>query len=167
VKTRRRRLHATASFLLLSLGPGAVWAGSSEQENGDTGKRLSEMAEKAITDGRALAELGPVLERYVARASREWGDGGDRAKLQEASRLLEQNTERIRASLTIATEAAEAMSTRIRGSGLLEKAVHLETTAQDAGARLAARWERERAARERERVQRERDAGERAREQRR
>jgi hypothetical protein len=155
------------SFLLLSLSPGAVWAGSSERENGDAGKRLSEMAEKAITDGQALAELGPVLERYVARASREWGDGGDRAKLQEASRLLERNTERISAALTIAVEAAEAMSTRIRGSGLLEKAAHLETTAQDAGARLAARWERERASRERERAQRERDAGERAREQRR
>ena len=139
MKTRGRRLHTTVAFLLLSLGPGAVWAGSSERENDDTGKRLSEMAEMAITDGRVLAELGPVLERYVARASREWGDGGDRAKLQEARRLLEQNTERISSSLTIATEAAETMSTRIRGSGLLEKAAHLETTAKDAGARLAAR----------------------------
>src|SRR5438093_13218698 len=67
----------------------------------------------------------------------------------------------------MATEAADAMSTRIRQSELLEKAAHLETTAKEAGARLAARWERERAAREREREQRERDAGERARQQRR
>jgi hypothetical protein len=155
------------SFLLLSLGPSPVWAGSSEWESGGAGKRLAEMAEKASTDGRVLADLYRMQAEYVARATREWRDGAERKKLQEASSLLQRNMERVNSSLTMATEAAEAMSTRIRQSELLEKAAHLETTAKEAGARLASRWERERAAREREREQRERDAGERAREQRR
>ena len=155
------------SFLLLSLGSSPVWAGSSEWESDGAGKRLAEMAEKASTDGRPLAELYRMQQEYVARATREWRDGAERKKLEEASSLLQRNIERINSSLTMATEAAEAMSTRIRQSELLEKAAHLETTAKEAGARLAARWERERAAREREREQRERDAGERAREQRR
>ena len=155
------------SFLLLSLGPSPVWAGSSEWESGGAGRRLAEMAEKASTDGRGLAELHRMQAEYVDRATREWRDGAERKKLQEASSLLQRNMDRINSSLTMATEAAEAMSTRIRQSELLEKAAHLETTAKEAGARLAARWERERAAREREREQRERDAGERAREQRR
>jgi len=155
------------SFLLLSLGSSPVWAGSSERESGDAGKRLAEMVEKASTDPRALAEMYRMQEGYVDRAAREWRDGAERKKLQEASSLLQRNIERISSSLTMATEAAEAMSTRIRQSELLEKAAHLETTAKEAGARLAARWELERAAREREREQRERDAGERARGQRR
>ena len=155
------------SFLLLSLAPSPVWAGSSEWESSGAGKRFAEMAEKASTDGQALTELYRMQQEYVDRATREWRDGAERKKLQEASSLLQRNIERINSSLTMATEAAEAMSTRIRQSELLEKAARLETTAKEAGARLAARWERERAVREREREQRERDAGERAREQRR
>ena len=155
------------SFLLLSLAPSPVWAGSSEWESSGAGKRFAEMAEKASTDGRALTELYRMQQEYVDRATREWRDGAERKKLQEASSLLQRNIERINSSLRMATEAAEAMSTRIQQSELLEKAAHLETTAKEAGARLAARWERERAARERERAQQERDAGERAREQRR
>jgi hypothetical protein len=155
------------SFFLLSLGSSPVWADSSEWESGGgMGKRLAEIAEKASTDPRALAELYRMQEGYVDRAAREWRDGGEGKKLQEASSLLQRNIERINSSLTIATEAADAMSTRIRQSELLEKTAHLETTAKGAGARLAARWERERAAREREREQRERDAGERVRGQR-
>jgi hypothetical protein len=155
------------SFLLLSLGASPVWAGSSEWESGGTGKMWAEMAEKAGTDDRALAELYRMQEGYVDRATGEWRDGAERRKLQEAISLLQRNTERIKSSLTMATEAAEAMSTRIRPSGVLEKVAQLEASAKEAGARLAARWERERAARERERGQREREAGERAREQRR
>jgi hypothetical protein len=155
------------SFLLLSLAPSPVWAGSSEWESSGAGKRFAEMAEKASTDGRALTELYRMQQEYVDRATREWRDGAERKKLQEASSLLQRNIERINSSLRMATEAAEAMSTRIQQSELLEKAAHLETTAKEAGTRLAARWERERAARERERAQQERDAGERAREQRR
>jgi len=155
------------SFLLLSLGSSPVWADSSEWESGGTSKGLADMAEKASTDGRVLAELHRMQEGYVDRVTREWRDGAERTKLQEASSRLQRNIERINSSLRMATEAAEAMSTGIRQAGLLEKAAHLETTAKEAGARLAARWERERAVREREREQRERDAGERAREQRR
>ncbi len=131
------------SFLLLSLGSSPVWADSSEWESGGgMGKRLAEMAEKASTDPRALAELYRMQEGYVDRAAREWRDGGERKKLQEASSLLQRNIERINSSLTIATEAADAMSTRIRQSELLEKTAHLETTAKEAGARLDAIQER-------------------------
>jgi hypothetical protein len=167
MKPRRRRLRATMAFLLLSLGLSPAWANSSESESGDAGKRFAEMAEKASSDGRALAELYGMQEQYVNRALGEWRDGPERKKLQEASSLLQKNTEHINASLTMAAEAAAAMSTRLRQSGVLEKMTQLETAAKEAGARLAARWERERAAREREREQREREAGERAREQRR
>lgn len=135
--TTRPHLRATMSVLLLSLGPDPAWAGSSE------------------------------WEEYVERATAEWRDGPERKKLQEAMSLLQRNTERINSSLTTATEAAEALSTRIRQSGVLEKMAQLETAAKEAEARLAGRWELERVAREREREQREREAGERAREQRR
>jgi hypothetical protein len=101
------------------------------------------------------------------QASTEWRDGPERKKLREASSLLQRNTERINASLTTATEVTETMSNQIRQSGVLEKMARLETAAKEAGARLAGRWELERAAREREREQREREAGERARELRR
>lgn len=50
-------------------------------------------------------------------------------------------------SLRMATEAAEALSTRIRRAGVLERMAQLETAAKEAGARLAGRWEPERAAR--------------------
>ena len=165
--TRRRRLLATMSVLLLSLSPSLASAQSGEGESGGAAKRLTELAEKASTDGKALAELYRMQEQYVARATGEWRDGPERKKLQEAISLLQKNTERINASLTTAIEAAETMSTQIQQSGVLEKVAQLETSAKEAGARLAARWERERAAREREREQREREAGERAREQRR
>jgi predicted nucleic acid-binding Zn-ribbon protein len=125
------------SVLFLALGPDPAWAASSE------------------------------WEEYVERAIGEWRDGPERKKLQEAMTLLQRNTERINSSLRMATETAEAMSTQIRQSGVLEKVAQLETATKEAEARLAARWERERAAREREREQREREAGERAREQRR
>src|SRR5881396_2711695 len=109
------------SFLLLSLGSSPVWSGSSE--SGGAGKRLAEMAEKASTDSRALGELYRMQQEYVARATREWRDGEERKKLEEASSLLQRNMERVNSSLRMATEAAEAMSTRIRQSELLEKAV--------------------------------------------
>jgi hypothetical protein len=107
MKTRRRHLRATMSFLLLLLGPSPAAADSSEWESG--GKRLAEMAEKASTDGRALAELYRMQEQYAARATSEWRDGPERKKLQEASSLLLRNTERINSSLRMAIEAAETM----------------------------------------------------------
>jgi hypothetical protein len=152
---------------LLSLGPCPASAGSSEWENDGTGKRLAEISEKASTDRRALTELYRMQDGYVDRATGEWRDGAERKKLQEAIGLLQRNTDRINFSLRMATEAAEALSTRIRRSGLLERIAQLEIAAQEAGARLAGRWELERAARAREREQRERESGERARAQRR
>ena len=127
---------------------------------------MAEMAEKASTD-RALTELYRMQDEYVDHATGEWRDGADRKKLQEAIGLLQMNTDRINSSLRMATEAAEALSTRIRRSGVLERMAQLETAAKEAGARLAGRWELEQAARAREREQREREAGERARAQRR
>ena len=167
MKTRRRCLRATMSFLLLSLGPCPALAGSSAWENDATGKRLAEIAEKASTDRRALTELYRMQDEYVDRATGEWRDGAERKKLQEAIGLLQRSTDQINSSLRMASEAAEALSTRIRRSGVLERMAQLETAAKEAGARLAGRWELERAARAREREQREREAGERARAQRR
>jgi len=54
-----------------------------------------------------------------------------------------------------------------RRAGMLERMAQLDTAAKEPGARLAGRWELERAAQAREREQREREAGERARAQRR
>jgi hypothetical protein len=155
------------SFLLLSLGPDSASAGSSAWENDGTGKTLAEMAEKASTDRRALTELYRMQDEYVHHATGEWRDRSERKKLQEAIGLLQRNTDQINSSLRMATEAAEALSTWIRRSGVLERMAQLETAAKEAGARLAGRWELEQAARVREREQREREAGERARAQRR
>ena len=166
--TRRRRLRATTSVLLLSLCPGRALADPSEWETAEkiTRDRIAE-ASAALPGGGGPARSLAEIAEYAARATAEWRDGLERRKLQEAGSLLQRNTERINADLRTATEAAAAASTRLRHSGVLEKIVQLETAAKEAGARLAGRWERERAMREREREQREREAGERAREQRR
>src|SRR3984893_11718174 len=175
MKTRTRRLCATMSLLLLSLGSSPAWAGEADElrraeqitrdrvaaanaalPSGSTGKRLAELAEKESTDGRALADLYRMQDDFVDRATGEWRDGGERKKLQEASSLLQRNTERINSSLTIATEAAKTLSARIQQSGVPEKMAQLETAAKEAGARLAGRWVLERGGRERERAQRRR-----------
>ena len=75
--------------------------------------------------------------------------------------------ERTSAQLRAAQEAADSAAIRMRHSGVFGKVGRVEAAAKDAGARLAALWERDRAMREREKEQREREAGERAREQRR
>ena len=165
--TRVRCLRATLSFLLLLLGLCPAAAGSSASENEATGKRFAEITEKASTDRRALTELYRMQDEYVDRVTREWRSGTERKKLQETLGLLQRNTDQINSSLRMATEAAEALRTQIQRSGLLERMAQLETAAMEAGARLAGRWELERAARAREREQREREAGERARAQRR
>jgi hypothetical protein len=167
MKTRRRSLRATTSLLLLSLGAGTASASSSAWENDGAAKRLAEIAGKASADRRALTELYRMQDEYVDRAAREWRDGAERKKLQDATGLLQTNTDRINASLRMVTEAAESLSARMGRSGLLERMALLETALKDAEARLAARWELERVAQAREREQREREAGERARAQRR
>jgi hypothetical protein len=131
------------------------------------GPVLAQMAETASGSAGALAEVYRAQTEYVDGAMTERAAGAEAKQIQEATALLQTNMERARANLARATEAGDAMTLRLSQSGVLEKVAQIETTAKDAGARLAARWELERAARERDREQREREAGERARQQRR
>ena len=133
---------------------------------GGEGSRLTDTAEKAGSDARALVEMYKAQDEYLGIVTGEWGEGAERRMLQAASTALRKNIELIHSYLARATEAAGAASTRVRQSAVLEKAARSEATAREAEERLSARWERERAAREREREQREREAGERARERR-
>jgi hypothetical protein len=96
--------------------------------------------------------------------TREWRpDGEERKKLTDAFAALQKNLALAGASMATAAEAAVAMTTQVRDSGLLEKIARVEAAAGEGRERLSARWELERAARERQREQREREAGERAR----
>lgn len=142
-------------------------AARSTLKGGGKSQILIQMAEAADRDASALTELYRAQTEHVEGALREWAEGPERKALPEALRRLQSDTERIRADLTRATEAAEALPTRLPQSGVLEKLAQIEVAAREASERLSARWELERAARERERGQREREAGERAREQRR
>ena len=131
------------------------------------GQRLAAAAEQAATDPRALAELMRAQDEYVTRTLAEWKDGPERRAAQDAAAQLQKSAERTRAELRAAGDAADSASIRMRHSGVFGKVGRVEAAAKDAGARLAALWERDRALREREKEQREREAGERAREQRR
>jgi hypothetical protein len=144
-----------------------VAASSSALKGGGKGQILAQMAATTGGDASGLAELSRTQAEYVGGEIREWADGPERTAVQEAATLLQRNLERTRANLVRATEAADAMTTRLPHSHVLEKVGRIAAAAKEAGARLAARWELERAARERAREQREREAGERAREQRR
>jgi len=131
------------------------------------GPKLAATAERAATDPRALAELARAQDEHVTRTLAEWKDGPERKVVQEAGTHLQRNAERTSAQLRAAQEAADSAAIRMRHSGVFGKVGRVEAAAKDAGARLAALWERDRAMREREKEQREREAGERAREQRR
>ena len=135
-------------------------------KDGGKGKSLAQMAEKASSDARTLVELYKAQDEYLAIVTSEWAERAERKNLQEASTALQRNIEVIDSHLAKVTEAARAASTLVRQSGVLEKAVRSEAAAREAGERLSARWERDRAALTREREQREREAGERARERR-
>jgi hypothetical protein len=141
-----------------------IAAASAALTGGGKGPVLAQMAETAGDSAGALAEVYRAQTEYVAGVLAE---GAEARRTQEATALLQTNLERTNANLGRATEAGQAMTLRLSQSGVLEKVARLETIARDAGARLAARWELERAARERDREQREREAGERARQQRR
>src|SRR3989442_1014772 len=104
------------SFLLLSLGPSSASADSSERESVAAGKSFAEMAEKASTDSRALAELYRMQEQYVDRVTGEWRDGPERKKLQEATTLLQRNTEHINSSLTMTRARLQAPPARRVGA---------------------------------------------------
>jgi len=131
------------------------------------GQKLAAMAEQAGADRRALDELARAQDEYVARALAEWRDGPGRKATQDAALQLQKSAERTGAHFRAATEAGDSAAIRMRHSGVFGKVSRLEAATKDAGARMAALWERERALREREKEQREREAGERAREQRR
>lgn len=131
------------------------------------GQTLARMADVADRDTGTLQTLYRAQTEYVDDAIADWVDGPERKKLQEAGAQLQKNMEASRATMIVTTETAETMTARLPQAQLLDKVARIETAAKEAGERLSARWERERAAREREREQRERDAAERAREQRR
>lgn len=144
-----------------------IAAASAALTGGGKGPVLAQMAETAGGSAGALAEVYRAQTEYVHGAMAEGAGGAEVRRIQDATAVAQTNMEQARASLVRATEAGLAATQRLPQSGVLEKVAQIETTAKDAGARLAARWELERAARERDREQREREAGERARQQRR
>ena len=133
--------------------------------DGGAAKRLTELAEKASRDGKALVDVYRGQSEYLDVVTREWGaDGTERKKLREAITAMQKNLALIDTHLGTVAEAAAAMKTDVQQSGgALEKVARIEAGASEARERLSARWERERLMREREREQREREAGERAR----
>ena len=133
--------------------------------DGGAAKRLTELAEKASRDGKALLDVYRGQSEYLDVVTREWGaDGSERKKLREAITAMQKNLALIDTHLGTVAEAAAAMKTGVQQSGgALEKVARIEAGASEARERLSARWERERLMREREREQREREAGERAR----
>ena len=131
------------------------------------GQKLAATAEQAGTDRRALDELTRAQDEYVARTLAVWREGPERKATQDAAIQLQKSAERTAADMRAATEAGDSAAIRMRHSGVFGKVTRAEAAAKEAGTRMAALWERERAIREREKEQREREAGERAREQRR
>ena len=165
-----RRAEKITADRVLAAGAALAGAGlpAGVASKGETwGQTLARMADVADRDAGTLQTLYRAQTEYVDSATADWVDGPERKKLQEAGEQLQKSMETSRASMIRTTEVAEALTARLPQAQLLEKVAKLETAAKEAGERLSARWERERAAREREREQREREAGERAREQRR
>jgi hypothetical protein len=133
-------------------------------KGGGKAKRLADTAEKASGGARALVDVSREQSEYLDIVTSEWGtEGAERRKLREAIATLQKSYERANANLTRATEVAEATTMHVRHSGALEKVARIDAATSEAGERLRARWQRERAAQEREREQREREAAERAR----
>ena len=128
------------------------------------GKEGARRTDQAVSQAKTVAETYTAQRELLDIVRGEWGkEGGGRKKLQEATTALQKSIELTDSYVAIATEAAGAMSTRVRQSGVLEKAAQSDAAAKEAGERLSARWERERAALAREREQREREASQRAR----
>jgi hypothetical protein len=125
------------------------------------GKSLAEAADKASGDAKARVDLYREQTVYLDIVMSEWGpEGAERKKLREAMAMLQKNLERTSANLA---RAAGATTMHVEASDVLEKMARIEAAASEAGERLRARWQLERAAREREREQREREAAARAR----
>ncbi len=131
---------------------------------GGKAKSLVDTAERASGDARALADVYREQGEYLDAVTSEWGaEGAARRQLRESLASLQKNLERANAYLARAIEVAETTAMRVAQSGVPEKVARIEAEAKEAGDRLTARWQLERAAREREQLQREREAAERAR----
>lgn len=134
------------------------------QKAGGRSKRLVDTAEKASSGEMGLVDVYREQSEHLDIVRGEWGaEGAERKKLREAIAAWEKNLKRINANLAAAAEAAGATTASVQESGVLEKVARIEAEASEAGERLRARWQRERAAQERAREHREREAAERAR----
>jgi 23S rRNA pseudoU1915 N3-methylase RlmH len=130
------------------------------------GKSLAETAEQVSSEAMALVDVYREQSEHLDIVMREWGaEGVERKKLRDAITAWQKSLERVNANLAGAAEAAGATIARVQESGVLEKVARIEEAIEssEAGERLRARWQRERAAQERQREQREREAAERAR----
>lgn len=126
-------------------------------------RRAEKITQDAVAGAKASL-TGRGQGRRLDTAGGEWGKEGGKGKpLHDASTALQHTLELIDSHLTRASAAAAAMSSHVERSGVLERVTRTEAAAKEAGERLSARWERERAAREREREQRAREAGQRTR----
>ena len=133
-------------------------------KGGGKARSLADAAERASGDARALADVYREQGEYLDTVTSEWGaEGAARRKLRESLASLQKNLERANANLARAIEVAETTAMHVPQSGVPEKVARIEAEAKEAGDRLTARWQLERAAREREQLQREREAAERAR----
>jgi hypothetical protein len=133
-------------------------------KGGGQGREWARTADQAVSQAKTVAETYTAPRELLDIVRGEWGkEGGGQKKLQEAITALQKNIGLTDSYVAIATQAAGAMSARVRESGVLEKATQSVAAAKEAGERLRARWERERAALAREREQREREASQRAR----
>jgi hypothetical protein len=122
-------------------------------------RSLTDTAERASGDARALVDVSREQGEYLDAVTSEWrADGAERRKLRESIATLQKNLERANTHLARAAEVAETTTMRVQQSRVIEKVAGIE-----AEAKARARWQREQAARERERLQRERQAAERER----
>ena len=129
-------------------------------KGGGKGKNPADTAEQASSQAMALIDVYKKQSEHLDIVTGEWGaEGAERKKLRAAIAALQKSLERINANLAGAAEAAGATAARLQESGVLQKVARIE----EAGERLRARWQLERAAQERQREQREREAAERAR----
>jgi len=134
------------------------------RKGGGRGKSPADAAEKASSGEMGLVDVYREQSEHLDIVRGEWGaEGAERKKLREAIAAWEKNLKRINANLAAAAEAAGATTASVQESGVLEKVARIEAEASEAGERLRARWQRERAAQERAREHREREAAERAR----
>jgi hypothetical protein len=127
-------------------------------------RSLAEAAAIGSLEASALPKVSREQAIQLESVIREWGTAGpERRKLRESLAAFQKTVDQVNANLAGAIDAADATSTRIAESGVLEAVARIEAEAAEAGNRLRARWQREYDARERERLHRDRAAAERER----